>query len=143
MPSMSFSCRPDMHDGTWFLGDYTLNPQGPVQRVVNGGSISRYHSILGPALVHPPMTHGGWSSNLRARHSPTYCPHHSKTTLKMGAPGIGVPNWSSRDFLTTKFFKASLLSSSYLPVMHHVPNKTVSSILLRVRRNDETNDHLR
>ena len=58
MPSMSFSCRPDMHDGTWFLGDYTLNPQGPVQRVVNGGSSSRYHSILGPALVHPAMMHG-------------------------------------------------------------------------------------
>jgi hypothetical protein len=55
---MSFACRPDMLDGTRCLGNYTLNPQSPVRRVVNAGSSIGHHSILGSVLAHPAMKHG-------------------------------------------------------------------------------------
>lgn len=35
---MSFTCRADMCDGTGLLGNYALNSQSSVQKVVNGGS---------------------------------------------------------------------------------------------------------
>ena len=107
---MSFTCRPDMLDGTWFLGNYTLNPQSPVQRVVSGRSSSRYHSILGLALARPAMMHGVVIEQPPCPPKPDHLSQSLRTTLKMGAPGIALPSWSSRDFLITRFFKAFLLS---------------------------------
>ena len=55
---MSFACRPDMLDETRVLGNYTLNPQSSVQRVVRGGSSARHHSVLSPVLARPARKHG-------------------------------------------------------------------------------------
>lgn len=90
---MSFTGRSDMFDGAWVLGNYTLDPQSPVQGVVNGGGRIRYHAILGSAWAQSAMKHGVVVSELRARRrrtgqAVTFSPRFPKASLYGFMPAL-------------------------------------------------------